>query len=127
MLVSHVLFLTGVPMRRILRRVQAERSNRYGLLHGYFPGDSTPLTPDSSDHLEFLHAIAITEDAYARGLSLGDLNLTKRRVDVTGLRRDGNELSFPPSDTVLKAQDILIVRGKPRRVERAERFILEGR
>ncbi|MCF6458237.1 cation:proton antiporter [Pseudoalteromonas sp. MMG024] len=127
MLVSHVLFLTGVPMRRILRRVQAERSNRYGLLHGYFPGDSTPLSPDSSDHLEFLHAIAITEDAYARGLSLGDLNLTKRRVDVTGLRRDGNELSFPPSDTVLKAQDILIVRGKPRRVERAERFILEGR
>ncbi len=127
MLVSHVLFLTGVPVRRILRRVQAERRNRYGLLHGYFPGDSTPLSPDSSDHLEFLHAIAITEDAFAKGQSLGELNLSKRRVDVTGLRRNGKEISFPNLDTVLLAQDILIVRGKPRRVERAERFLLEGR
>lgn len=127
MLVSHVLFLTGVPVRRILRRVQAERRNRYGLLHGYFPGDSTPLSPDSSEHLEFLHAIAITEDAFAKGKSLNELNLAKRRVDVTGLRRDGKEISSPGLDTVLLAQDILIVRGKPRRVERAERYLLEGR
>lgn len=127
MLVSHVLFLTGVPVRRILKRVQAERENRYGLLHGYFPGDSTPLSPDLSESLEFLHAIAITEDAFAKGRSLSDLNLAKRRVDVTGLRRDGKEISEPPLDTMLLAQDILIVRGKPRRVERAERFLLEGR
>lgn len=126
MLVSHVLYLTGVPVRRILKRVQGERRNRYGLLHGYFPGDSTQMSPDEIDRLEFLHAIAITEDAYARGKSLAALDLQKRRVDITGLRRDGAEIPSPSDDTVLLAQDILIVRGKPRRVERAERYLLEG-
>ena len=78
MLVSHVLYLTGVPVRRILKSVQGERRNRYGLLHGYFPGDSTQMSPDEIDRLEFLHAIAITEDAYARGKSLAALDLQKR-------------------------------------------------
>ena len=126
MLVSHVLFLTGVPVRRILKRVQSERRNRYGLLHGYFPGDSTRVKPDEMERLEYLHAIAITDTAYALGKSLSQLSLSKRKVDVTGLRRDGKEYSNPSDDMVLQKQDILIVRGKPRRVERVERFLLDG-
>ena len=126
MLVSHVLFMSGVPVMRILRRVQQERKNRYGILHGYFPGENTDLSAQAIGRLEYMHAIAITDDAFAVNKSLGDLNIEKRRVEVMGLRRDDNEIEHPTADTVLIAQDILIIRGKPRQVERIERYLLEG-
>ncbi len=126
MLVSHVLFMSGVPVKRILRRVQNERENRYGLLHGYFPGENIDLNSESVERLEFLHAVALSDDAFAIGKTLHELELEKRRVDVMGLRRKGREISRPPLTTKLEIQDILIVRGKPRRVERVERYLLEG-
>lgn len=126
MLVSHVLFMSGVPVMRILRRVQQERKNRYGILHGYFPGENTDLSAQAIGRLEYMHAIAITDDAFAVNKSLGELNIEKRRVEVMGLRRDDNEIEHPTADTVLIAQDILIIRGKPRQVERIERYLLEG-
>jgi CPA2 family monovalent cation:H+ antiporter-2 len=126
MLVSHVLFMSGVPVMRILRRVQQERKNRYGILHGYFPGENTDLSAQAIGRLEYMHAIAITDDAFAVNKSLGELNIEKRRVEVMGLRRDDNEIEHPTAETVLIAQDILIIRGKPRQVERIERYLLEG-
>ena len=48
------------------------------------------------------------------------------RVAIKGLRRDGNEVKDPDQDAILKAHDVLVIAGKPRRVERAERKLLEG-
>lgn len=126
MLVSHVLFMSGVPVKRILRRVQQERKNRYGILHGYFPGENTDLSAESIGRLEYMHAIAITDDAFAVNKTLGELKLSKRRVEVMGLRRNDNEIDHPTEETLIQAQDILIIRGKPRQVERTERYLLEG-
>ncbi len=126
MLVAHVMYMSGVPVKRVLRRVQSERKNRYGMLHGYFPGENTDLSARAYDRLEHLHAIALTDDAYAIGKTIIELDLELKRIDVTGLRRNGNEIAYPDPTTQLICQDILIVRGKPRRVERFERFLLEG-
>ena len=38
MLASHTLVLMGVPMRRVVRRVEEMRDERYSLLRGYFHG-----------------------------------------------------------------------------------------
>lgn len=54
------------------------------------------------------------------------LDLHNRRVHIVALRRGEIETEYPDKDTLLQAQDTLIVRGKPRRVERAERFVQEG-
>jgi CPA2 family monovalent cation:H+ antiporter-2 len=43
-----------------------------------------------------------------------------------GLRREGKEISKPALDMILQSQDILVIRGKPRKVERVERYLLEG-
>ena len=126
MLVSHVLFMSGVPVKRILRRVQQERKNRYGILHGYFPGENSDLPPSSIERLEHLHAVALSDDAFAINKSLEELALDKKRVDIMGLRREGKEISKPALDMVLQSQDILVIRGKPRKVERVERYLLEG-
>jgi CPA2 family monovalent cation:H+ antiporter-2 len=126
MLVSQVLSLTGVPFSRIMRRVQTERKNHYSHLHGFFQGEHTDMSPEAIDRIEFANGIMLTENSYATGRSIASLNLSARRVVVTALRRDNIEIETPDESTILQAQDTLVVRGKPRRVERAERFIQEG-
>ncbi|ALO42796.1 cation:proton antiporter domain-containing protein [Pseudoalteromonas phenolica] len=126
MLISHVLHMSGVPMRRILRRVSQERENRYEFLHGFFTDGSVEQNSEPLERLEYLHAIALPEAAFAVDKQIGHLNLNKQRVVITALRRDGQEIESPDDDVVLQANDILLLKGKPRRVERAEQFLLEG-
>ncbi len=126
MLVSHVLYMTGVPVGRIFKRVQRERKNRYGKLHGFYRGEETDMGPSKVDMLEFLHAVSLSNDAKAIGKTIAELRLADRRVELSGFRRNGVELSNPSEDTMLIAQDVLIIKGKPRRVERAEQYILAG-
>ncbi len=126
MLVSQVLFESGVPMSRVLRRIRKERENRYGKLHGFYPGDTTEVTADRRDLLEYIHAVAIPEDAYAVGKSIEHFDFAKRRIEIVGLRRNGEELPNPDQQTIIKAQDTIIIKGKPRRVERVERFLMTG-
>jgi CPA2 family monovalent cation:H+ antiporter-2 len=126
MLVSQVLFESGVPMSRVLKRIRKERENRYGHLHGFYPGDATEVTASRRDLLEYIHAIAIPSDAFAVKRTLAELDLTLRRVEVVGLRRGGAELASPDENTVIQAFDTIIIKGKPRRVERAERYLMTG-
>lgn len=126
MLVSQVLSLSGVPFSRIVRRVQKERKNHYNHLHGFFQGEHTDMSPDAIDRIEFAHAIILVDDSFATGKSIRSLKLDERRIFVIALRRNNIESEEPDVDTILLPQDTLIVRGKPRRVERAERFVQEG-
>lgn len=126
MLVSQVLSLTGVPFSRIMRRVQKERKNHYNHLHGFFQGEHTDMSPAAIDRIEFAHAILINEYSFGCGKTITSLNLQGRRVHIIALKRGDLEIESPDEETILQAQDTLIVRGKPRRVERAERFVQEG-
>ncbi|RHW75482.1 monovalent cation:proton antiporter family protein [Colwellia sp. RSH04] len=126
MLVSQVLSLSGVPFSRIMRRVQKERKNHYNHLHGFFQGEHTDMSSSGIDKIEFAHAIILTDDSYACGKTLQSLDLESRRVFIISLRREETEYEFPDIGMELLPQDTLILRGKPRRVERAERFLQEG-
>jgi CPA2 family monovalent cation:H+ antiporter-2 len=126
MLVSQVLHLSGVPMSRILKRVRKERKGHYGNMHGFFPGETTEMDYVKQDKLEFMHAVILTDDAYAVGKSLERLNLERMRIKIKGLRRDNTEIPEPDQQLELLSGDVLVVTGKPRRVERVERFLLEG-
>ncbi|WP_114325942.1 monovalent cation:proton antiporter family protein [Candidatus Colwellia aromaticivorans] len=126
MLVSQVLSLTGVPFSRIMRRVQKERKNHYNHLHGFFQGEHTDMSPDAIDRIEFAHAILINDDSFGCGRSIESLTLGDRKVKIIALRRGDIECESPEENTILQDQDTLILRGKPRGVERAERYIQEG-
>ncbi|NCP64867.1 MAG: potassium transporter [Paraglaciecola sp.] len=126
MLISQVMHLSGVPMSRIIKRVQKERKGHYGNMHGFFPGETTEMDCVKQDKLEFMHAVILTNQAYAVGKPLQDMNIDRLRIKLKGLRRDNIELAEPAADTVLAAGDVLVIVGKPRRVERAERWLLEG-
>jgi len=126
MLVSQVLSLTGVPFSRIIRRVQKERKNHYNHLHGFFQGEHTDMSPDAIDRIEFAHATLINDDSFGCGRSIESLNLADRNVNIIALRRGDIECESPEENTILQDQDTLILRGKPRRVENADRYIQEG-
>ncbi|MGJ8693761.1 MAG: cation:proton antiporter domain-containing protein [Thalassotalea sp.] len=126
MLVSQVLSLTGVPFSRIIKRVQNERKSHYNHLHGFFQGEHTDMSPDAIERLEFAHGTLLTDDCYAVGKTIAQLNLEQRKVHVIAMKRNGIETEMPVTDIMLKAQDTLIFRGKPHRVEKAERYIQEG-
>ena len=127
MLVSQVLSLTGVPFSRIMRRVQKERKNHYNHLHGFFQGEHTDMSPDAIDRIEFAHAILINDDSFGCGKSIDSLNLGKMKVNVIALRRGEIECESPEENTLLQSQDTLIIRGKPRGVEKAEHYLQEGK
>ncbi|GIU46933.1 potassium transporter [Shewanella sairae] len=120
MLVSQVLYQCGVPLARILKRLEIERRNHYQYLHGFFSGAETDFT------LELLHAVALPKGANAVGLTLADIPWDKLRVELRAVRRSGAEVESPELDWLIKSGDILILLGKPRRIEKAEIFLLQG-
>ena len=126
MLVSQVLHLTGVPFSKIMKQVQKERKNHYNHLHGFFQGEHTDMSPEAMDRIEFAHGILINDDSFGCGKSIESLSLDNKRVHIVALKRGETETEFPDESIILQAQDTLIVRGKPRRVERAERIVQEG-
>ena len=126
MLVSQVLSLSGVPFSKIFKLVQKERRNHYNHLHGFYEGEHTDMSPEAIERIEVAHGILLTTNSYAVGLSLGKLKEQNSRMIVVALKRNGVETEDPEDNVVLEAQDTLIVRGKPRRVEYTERFIQDG-
>lgn len=126
MLISHVLSRSGIPIRRILARLDKERRNHYGEMHGFFQGDETEITPELADKLEFLRALTLPEGAWATGKRIDELDWDKHQVQLKALRRDDEEIQEPDSDTELQPQDVVLLVGKPRYVEAAERWLLEG-
>ncbi len=119
MLASHMLVLMGVPMRRVVRRVEEMRDERYSLLRGYFHGADDP--DDDFEHEQVrLQSIAIDARANAVDERLGELGLNELQVEVTAIRRHGIRGIQPASDTKLRAGDILVLRGLPDALTEAE-------
>ncbi|WP_394128715.1 monovalent cation:proton antiporter-2 (CPA2) family protein [Shewanella maritima] len=120
MLVSQVLFRCGVPLAKIIKRLESERRNHYQYLHGFFSGAETDFT------LDLLHAVPLTSGANVVGRSLESVPWKQFDVELRSIRRDEAEIDSPPDDWVLKSDDILMIVGKPPNIEKAEEFLLQG-
>jgi monovalent cation:H+ antiporter-2, CPA2 family len=120
MLASHALMMLGIPLRRVVHRVQAARAERYASLRGYFHGASD--VQDDAEHVR-LHSVSLTENASAIGKTIGALKLPEAKAEVTILRR-GKKRVEVTLDTVLQAGDIVVLRGTTDGVARAEDLLL---
>ena len=115
------LVMLGVPLRRVVHKVQAAREKRYESLRGFFPGASDE-GPESMQIR--LHTVALTERARAVGKTLESLHLHELDVDVTTVRR-GMQRLVPDQDMLLQTSDIIVVRGSAESVARAEQRLLK--
>jgi CPA2 family monovalent cation:H+ antiporter-2 len=122
MLASHALILLGVPLRRVVHRVQAAREERYASLRGYFHGSGD--APDDADNMQIrLHSVPVNEDAKAVGKSLGSLGLAELGAEAITIRRGKIRIEVT-AETLLQVGDIVVLRGATEGVARAEACLL---
>ncbi len=123
MLASHALVTLGVPLRRVVHRVQRARDERYASLRGYFHGDSD--VEEDAEHLHVrLHSVVLRQHAGAIGSNLAQLDLAQFGAEVTTLRRCKSRIDLT-SDIVLQEGDIVVLRGTSESVSRAEKRLLK--
>ena len=122
MLASHALVVMGVPLRRVVHRVQAARDERYATLRGFFPG-AGDLADDPEHSYVRLHSVTLRDDARAVGRRVDELELDRTGAEITAVRR-GNERIEPLPETALRAGDVVVLRGTGTAVTRAEGRLL---
>jgi len=122
MLASHALALVGVPMRRVLRRVQDQRDARYGLLRGYFHG----ADDDTADELQHARLLSVTlpQEGASLGQTLGEQALPQAGVSVVAVRRASSAVLQPEDGLRLTAGDTLVLSGLPEPLALAEEKLL---
>ncbi|MDP3844575.1 MAG: monovalent cation:proton antiporter-2 (CPA2) family protein [Oxalobacteraceae bacterium] len=123
MLASHALMLLGVPLRRVVHRIQAARGERYASFRGYFHG----LAVDASDvdHLQIrLRSVTLNDEARAIGKPLAALELDGIGVDIMTVRRGLQNLDLS-AGLVLKMGDVVVLRGAVRALVLAEARLLQ--
>jgi CPA2 family monovalent cation:H+ antiporter-2 len=120
MLASHALVMLGVPLRRVVHRVQRAREERYASLRGYFHGAS-----DSADESEMvrLHSVPLGEQASCIGKCVQDLELGETGAEISAIRRGKVRLEAE-AGTTLQAGDVVVLRGTAEEVARAENDLL---
>src|SRR5471032_1987017 len=116
MLASHALVMLGVPLRRVVHRVQAARDERYASLRGFFHGASD--TGEEAD-LVRLHSVTLSGSSACLGKTLAELDLANVAADVASIRRGKSRLEITP-ETVLEAGDVVVLRGAAEADSRAE-------
>ncbi len=122
MLASHALVVVGVPLRRVVHRVQSARDERYASLRGYFHGASDLI--DDPEHMYVrLHSVVLGEDAQGVGRRIDELGLDELQAEVSGIRRARVRVE-PTPETVLQAGDVVVLRGSGDAVTRAEGRLL---
>lgn len=123
MLASHTLVVMGVPMRRVIRRVEQMRDERYGLLRGYFRGADDTEDENEREQVR-LQSVKIDARADAVGKTLGELRLREAAVEVTAIRRRGIRGGEPDAAARIMVDDILVLRGTPGALDKAEEKLL---
>ena len=122
MLASHALLMMGVPLRKVVHRVQAARGERYVSLRGYFHGLSD--IGEDGDQLNIrLHSVSLPEHARGVGKTLSAFDWSELGAEVTAIRRGKARIPVTP-DTVLLAGDIVVLRGGTKGISRAEDRLL---
>lgn len=124
MLAGHTLALVGVPMRRVLRVVQAAREARYDLLRGYFHGQDDDTAEERQQAR--LMSLTLPPAAACLGQTLGDQALHAMGIGVASVRHASGAVTKPDDDMVLAAGDTLVLSGQPEPLALAEAKLLKG-
>ncbi len=125
MLASQVLLLSGVPLNKVIRRIQENRARRYAVFSGYFRTASD--AGEATDRLQsrFL-SVFLKDDSTAVGKRLREIGLAALNVEVNALRRRGVRGAQPSEEMLLQAGDVLVLLGLPEALQQAEAKLHKG-
>ena len=124
MIASQVLLLLDVPLSRVMRRIQEQRSGRYHLMKEFFHGAALSSGMEEQD-AHRLRSVIIPPASSAIGQQLQELDLDG--ITVTALVRAGNRRPAPPPETILQAGDTIVVYGEMENIQRIKRALRNER
>ncbi len=124
MLASQALLLAGIPINRVVRRVQENRARRYAMFNGYMRNFQEL---EISDDLQprFLNVL-LKSDSAAAGKRLRESGLDELNIEVKALRRYNVHGAQPSEEMILQSGDVLILLGLPEALEAAEIRLHKG-
>ena len=126
MLASQALLMAGVPLNRVIRRVQESRARRYAAFSGYLRG----IHEDVGEATESLQprflSVLLKEDSDAVGKRLREANLDTLNVEVNAVRRRGVRGAQPSEEMLLQSGDVLVLLGLTEALQEAEERLHKG-
>ncbi|WP_050466633.1 cation:proton antiporter domain-containing protein [Herbaspirillum chlorophenolicum] len=123
MLASHALVMLGIPLRRVVHRVQDARDERYASLRGYFHG-AADIDDDSEGLNVRLQSVTLIDGAHAIGKTLAEIDLPGQCGTEVAMLRRGKQRVDAAQDTILMGGDIVVLRGSSENISRAEKRLL---
>ncbi|MDO8413009.1 MAG: monovalent cation:proton antiporter-2 (CPA2) family protein [Gallionellaceae bacterium] len=113
MLASQALLMAGIPLNRVIRRIQENRARRYSVFSGFFRLPADPAGEATESMAPRFHSVLLHEKHRAVGKTLDEINLAELLVEVNSVRRHNVRGSHPMGDMVLKPGDVLVLLGQP--------------
>jgi CPA2 family monovalent cation:H+ antiporter-2 len=126
MLASQALLHSGIPLNRVIRRIQETRARRYSMFSGYFR-TAADTVGETTERLQArFRSVLLHERDAAVGKTLDQVNLAALQVEVNAVRRHNVQGNEPAGDMVLRAGDVLVLLGAPEQLAEAEKWLRRG-
>lgn len=122
MIATHALLLLDVPLKRVLRRFQGQRSIRYRLLRELFRSDEAGWGEDTELGSGRVIPVIVPPNGSAAGRTLAELALGP--VELVALVRKGRRRLAPSPETRLEIGDTVVLSGSIADLDAAERLLL---
>jgi len=127
MLASQVMLMAGVPLNRVIRRVQETRARRYVAFSSYLRSAQFLEGEKDSENLQSrFHSVLLKEDSNAVGKRLREVNLNALGIEVSAVRRHKLRGELPSEEMVLQAGDVLVLLGLTEALQQAELRLHKG-
>ncbi|MGE3318313.1 MAG: monovalent cation:proton antiporter-2 (CPA2) family protein [Candidatus Berkiella sp.] len=126
MLASHMLILLGHSPAKAQQQVKEIKANRYKFLRGFYEGENIGHLEEVSPEKTHLHAIELTDSAYAVGKTLEELLAEKIEVPLNSFSRGGYKCNAPAAHTILQPGDVLVIAGTNQEIYNIEEKLLQG-
>jgi CPA2 family monovalent cation:H+ antiporter-2 len=126
MLASQALLMSGVPLSRVIRRVQESRARRYAVFSGYLRTPQNEASEVSEKLQSRFLSVLLKEDSAAVGKRLREIGLDALSVEVNAVRRHGVRGAKPSEEMLLQAGDVLVLLGLPEALQQAEARLQKG-
>ena len=114
MLASHLLLMLGVPASRIVYKIRAIHADRYKVIQGFFKGTDDPTLLEEPDANRMsLHAVTITDNAYAVGKMVSEFMDPTTPHAIKVLTRGATRFPDPPGMMIIEEGDVLVLFATP--------------
>ncbi len=126
MLASQALLMSGVPLNRVIHRIQENRARRYRVFSGFFSIPAEAVVEATESLQPRFFSVLLGESDFGVGKTLDEVGLAEMEVEVNSVRRHNVRGTQPAGDMVLRTGDVLVLLGQQLPLLAAEKKLREG-